>query len=99
MSIQAFVAKKYDVEYADMCLAGSAVVDCINDMYDYNEDIIVHSNAWDFDMYVLDGTDFELSRKLLIRYIKESERPHVDTAKYLLESADRNGDVIHVMIN
>lgn len=99
MSIQAFVANKYDIEYTDMRLAGAAVVKCIEEMYEYNEDVIVHSNAWDFDMYVLDGTEFDLSRDLIEQFILQSNSDYVNIARELLTKADPEGNTIHVMIN
>lgn len=99
MSRQALVAKKYDVSFDYVNIPAVDVDACLNAMYDYDVDVIMHSNAWDFDMFVLDGTEFQLDRAIVERFIKENaDSDESKTAQLLLDTADPNNQYIVVYI-
>lgn len=99
MSRQALVAKKYDVSFACIKIPSGDVDDCINAMYDYDEDVLMHSNAWDFNMFVLDGTEFQLDKAIVERFAKENaDSKDGMTAQALLDAADPNNQYIVVYI-
>ena len=99
MSKQALVAKKYDVSFDYINIPTGDVEACINAMYDYDDDVLMHSNAWDFNMFVLDGTEFQLDKAIVERFAKEyADSKDGMTAQALLDAADPNNQYIVVYI-
>ena len=99
MSKQALVAKKYDVSFDYINITTGDVEACINAMYDYDDDVLMHSNAWDFNMFVLDGTEFQLDKAIVERFAKEyADSKDGMTAQALIDAADPNNQYIVVYI-
>jgi hypothetical protein len=99
MSRSVLVAKKYDVSFDYVNIPSSDADACLNAMYDYDVDVIMHSDAWDFDMFVLDGTEFQLDKAIVERFIKDNAGSNESkTAQLLLDNADPANQYIVVYI-
>lgn len=99
MSRSVLVAKKYDVNFEYINMSAADVDECLKALYYYDEDVINHTNAWDFDLFTLDGTDFELNKKVVKRFIQENADTAVAvTAQKLLDASDPDNSYIVVYI-
>lgn len=95
MSISGMVAKKFDVEYVEVIGSSQETLATLQALYNYDEDVIDYSNAYDFDLYVLDGTEFELDKDIMRKFVKEnSDHPMCKNVQALLDASDPDIDYL-----
>ena len=95
MSINGMVAKRFDVDYVVVIDSSQETLETLHALYNYDEDAINYSNAYDFNMYVLDGTEFELDKDIMKAFVKDNpEHPMCKNVQALLDASDPDIDYL-----
>ena len=95
MSVNGMVAKKFDVEYVEVFGSSHEALATLQALYNYDEDVINYSNAYDFNLYVLDGTEFELDKDIMEEFIKDNpDHPMCKNVQALLDASDPDIDYL-----